>query len=70
MQMKATNPSDWDGRDPYKLFPEVFEHDMDVAINLDAARPQEEIDAELKARGLNPEQLTVNAADALKKALR
>lgn len=67
--MKATDPSNWDGRDPYELFPKVFEHDMDADIARDAARPQEEVDAELRARGLDPEQLKVNAVDALKKAL-
>lgn len=67
--MKATDPSNWDGRDPYKLFPAVEEHDIDAAIARDATRPQKEVDAELQARGFDLTKLSENASNALKKAL-
>ncbi|MEO8637311.1 MAG: hypothetical protein ABI430_00215 [Candidatus Taylorbacteria bacterium] len=64
--MKATNPSNWDGRDPYELFPRVATYDADVSLE----KPIEQVDEELREIGLDPQKLSSNAEAALKKALK
>jgi hypothetical protein len=62
--MKDTKPSGWEGT-PYELFPEVGEHDLEVSLR----KPIEQVDEELRQRGLDPQKLSADALPALKKAL-
>lgn len=62
--METTKPSGWEGT-PYELFSEVGEHDLKVLLG----KPIEQVDEELRQRGLDPQKLSENALQALKKAL-
>jgi hypothetical protein len=55
--------------EPKSIDLEALSQLLDLDIAVDAARPQEEIDDELKRRGLNPDTLNRNAMEALRNVL-
>jgi hypothetical protein len=55
--------------EPKSIDLEALSQLLDLDIAADAARPQKEIDDELKRRGLNPDELNRNAVEALRNAL-
>jgi hypothetical protein len=56
--------------EPKSIDLEALSQLLDLDIAADAARPQKEIDDELKRRGLNPDELNRNAIEALRNALK